>query len=60
MFIKIDSENAFLTAMNKKPKKPHTHKKKNFCISDLTPLYCDLKSFHHAKIQTHFTATADA
>lgn len=48
MFIKIDSENTFLTAM----------KKKIFCIGDLTCLYWDLKSFHQAKIQTHFTIVA--
>lgn len=49
MFIKIDSENAFLIAMKKK---------KYFCIGDLTRLYWDLKSFHQAKIQTHFTILA--
>lgn len=53
MFTKIDSENAFLIATKKKKKK------KNFCISDLTHLYWDPKSFHHAKIHIHFTIAAD-
>lgn len=54
MFTKIDSENAFLIATKKKKKK-----EEEFLYFRFNPLNWGLKSFRHAKIQTHFTIAAD-